>query len=380
MRTEEKIKELMAELEINQSQLAEKSNLAFHTVNRILNGKQVLQPNTLKKIADALGVPISELLDEADSYSILNHQVNGYLEFGGEIKRIRSFTELETWVKKVKPLVAQIPQKAKKIIRINDKNRKIIESQTSSKYDINIIDFNRVETYDATQHNCWAFKGSTDIRDGIAIPLGNQCSGFPFTLYGYQFLTSESAYLCGQFSSNLAEHINIQRELLEEPNGYLAKKRTKRQNVNQIRTDWESFRIQWMLYVIWHKCKSNIDFQHILRSIPPNAIIIENSTTIHEGTSNIWGAKNEELEDARNIITKYIEFQNPYMKRKELDTLIVQERNKINYIGTFANGCNCMGKILKLCQIALLEGNEPPIDYDLLRSKKIYLLGELLIF
>ena len=43
-------------------------------------------------------------------------------------------------------------------------------------------------------------------------------------------------------------------------------------------------------------------------------------------------------------------------------------------------GINCMGKILKMCQLALLDGTEPPIDYDLLRSKQIYLLGKLLTF
>ena len=39
-----------------------------------------------------------------------------------------------------------------------------------------------------------------------------------------------------------------------------------------------------------------------------------------------------------------------------------------------------MGKILKMCQIALRNNVIPPIDYDLLREKKIYLFGELLTF
>ena len=39
-----------------------------------------------------------------------------------------------------------------------------------------------------------------------------------------------------------------------------------------------------------------------------------------------------------------------------------------------------MGKILKLCQLTLVEGKELDIDYDLLTSKNIYLLGELLTF
>lgn len=39
-----------------------------------------------------------------------------------------------------------------------------------------------------------------------------------------------------------------------------------------------------------------------------------------------------------------------------------------------------MGKILMLCKIALRNNTVPPIDYDLLREKKIYLFGELLTF
>lgn len=39
-----------------------------------------------------------------------------------------------------------------------------------------------------------------------------------------------------------------------------------------------------------------------------------------------------------------------------------------------------MGKILKWLQLCLLDGVEPNINYDLLRSKQIYLFGELLAF
>ena len=140
MKTVEIIKELMAEQGVNQTQLAERSGIAFGTLNRILNEKQSLQPNTLQKIAIALGISTFELLDEADSYPLLNNQVNGYLEFGGEIKRIRSFTELEVWVKRVKPLVGELPNRAKSIIRDNNKNSKLILSQSSAIHNFNDID------------------------------------------------------------------------------------------------------------------------------------------------------------------------------------------------------------------------------------------------
>ena len=55
-------------------------------------------------------------------------------------------------------------------------------------------------------------------------------------------------------------------------------------------------------------------------------------------------------------------------------------RNELHYVGKFKGGHNYMGKILKRCQDALLDGTEPTINYDLLREKKIYLFGELLSF
>ena len=80
-----------------------------------------------------------------------------------------------------------------------------------------------------------------------------------------------------------------------------------------------------------------------------------------------------------DIVERYVEYNNPNVKSKELARLKMEERNKIKYVGSY-DGTNCMGKILKLCQLALLNGTEPPIDYDLLRSKQIYLLGKLLTF
>lgn len=217
--------------------------------------------------------------------------------------------------------------------------------------------------------------------------MGNQCDGYPFTFHGHTFYTSESAYLCGQFSNNTEEHKRIQNQLLYEKNGYTAKKKVKNANKSSIRADWNTFMAEWMLYVVWAKCQ-NTDFANKLKSIPKDAVLIENSTTIHEGTSVCWGCKNFELEAARDKIERYTELQ--YMKNvrngkiklniQELKELIQSERDEIQYIGTYSDGKNYMGKILKRCQLALLNDTEPNIDYDLLRSKQIYLFGELLTF
>ena len=220
------------------------------------------------------------------------------------------------------------------------------------------------------------------------LDLGNQCSGYPFLFHGHTFQTSESAYLCGQFSNDTDDCKRIQNQLLYERNGYTAKKKVKNANRELIRDDWEDFMADWMLYVIWAKCRGNKDFADKLKSIPRDAIIMENSTTIHEGTSVYWGSKNKELEEAREKVARYTELQ--YLKKvrqgkikknqSELEATMQAARNEIHYIGTFRTGHNFMGKILKMCQIALLDEAEPPIDYDLLRQKQIYLFGELLTF
>jgi phosphoglycolate phosphatase len=57
----------------------------------------------------------------------------------------------------------------------------------------------------------------------------------------------------------------------------------------------------------------------------------------------------------------------------------MEERNKINDIGEWV-GTNCMGKILTVCKWHLEHNTTPSIDYELLRSKQIYLFGKLLRF
>ena len=124
----------------------------------------------------------------------------------------------------------------------------------------------RMETYDASKLNCWAFRKSIDVRDGITLSLGNLCGGYPFPFCGHTFPTSEAAQ----------------------------------------------------------------------------------------------------------------EKHAPFLKPEYLEKL-EKKRAGICTVGCFV-GQNNMGKILKMCQIALLNKVDPPIDYDLLREKRIYLFGELLTF
>ena len=384
MTTVEKIKKLMSEMKITQTELAERTGLKQPNINRILSGKQSMQPSTLEKIAKGLEVTIWELSDDSISVSVLNNQVNGYLEFNGEIKRITSLSDIKGWLKKYEPIIESIPQEYKSITSKNKKNQKKVETSTE-KYDFSTIDLFLSETIDCSKYHVWSFRKAEDETelDGETLQnnLGNMCIGYPFIMDGENFLNSESAYICGMFSNDTEEHKSIQKKLQNEASGYSAKKAIRRKYEDKKRPDWEEYNVEWMKYVVWTKVNGNPDFKGLLMKIPIDAIILENVSFQNKSavTSTFWGARNEELKKCVDIIERYVEYNNPNVKSKELARLKMEERNKIKYVGSYV-GTNCMGKILKMCQLALLNGTEPSIDYDLLRSKQIYLLGKLLTF
>ncbi len=380
------IKQHLKKSGIKQTKLAEMCRMSFGTINRVLNRKQELKPNTLKVIAEALNLPLHRLLNDT-SKEVMEPEIQGYLEYDGKINKIKSFDNLHKLYKQIVYETQVLPKEAKEIIALNKRNQANVRSHPNQDFQFN-LDWDSEGKYDATKIDCWSFKTSDDKKDGVVLDLGNQCSGYPFLFLGNEFSTSESAYLCGQFSLNSKECKRIQYQLLYERNGFTAKKKVKNANRKLIRQDWSDIMADWMLYVIWAKCRGNEDFANKLKSIPRDAVIIENSTTIHEGTSVDWGSKNSELEEAREKVSRYAELK--YLKevrqgkrkrnQSELDEVKAAARNEIQYIGTFSGGRNLMGKILKRCQLALLEGTEPDINYELLRSKQIYLFGQLLTF
>lgn len=270
-----------------------------------------------------------------------------------------------------------------KQLKINNMdNRYIIGGTCHNSFNSSLFDnivLGRTEEYDARSINCWSFCKGTDIRNGIKLALGNLCKGFPFLLHGHLFQNSETAYLCGEFSVKTSINQSVQRKLVQESNPFIAKKVIKRQHIRYIREDWEEVRLQWMLYVVWRKCIGNVDFRNLLLSLPADAVIIEDSTANHSATSSIWGAKNKELRAIRKEKEKELTAKYSSLKKKELNELISVECGRINNIGCFV-GENNLGKILKLCQIALQHNTVPPVDYKLLKNKGIYMFGELLTF
>ena len=173
--------------------------------------------------------------------------------------------------------------------------------------------------------------------------------------------------------------MDVQHVLLGATSGYAAKHFGKARFLRLVRPDFKSFRLQWMLFVVWQKCKDNADFRRLLLSISEEAILVENTTTDTGGSSEIWGCKNPALHLARLALENELTERHQDMKCKELELLINIETNKVNSIGQW-KGQNNIGKILMICRDCLTRGKEPEIDYDLLDRAEIHLLGNKIIF
>lgn len=238
----------------------------------------------------------------------------------------------------------------------------------------NEIVLERNENYDASKLNCWDFCKGTDIKEGIEMKFGNMLGDFPFVVNGVTFKCSEMLYLCGEFSNNGEESIQIQNDIIASNNGFTAKKLIKNKHKDKIRVDFNAFRVQWMLWVVWQKTKGNNAFQKLLLSIPDDAVIIENSSCQTSATAKVWGCKNMELKRTRAKLKKDIENTSGHMKRKDVERLLSVELNKVTGVGTFV-GENNMGKILMLCRDALQKNIEPDINYRLLSEHDIFLFG-----
>lgn len=185
-----------------------------------------------------------------DESIAIDKQVKGYLEFQGEVTAIRSFSHLKKWYDEVAYNYTTLKDDVKKIKRLNNERESIFRKDKQL-YDFSRMDFQKVEILNTSRFFCYPFKTGKDVRDGLVIPLGNQCSGFPFMFHGQEIPTSEHLYLCGEFSENKDSHLNIQRSIMAEPNGFVIKRYIKTPNKNSVRADWEIIRVQWMLYVIW---------------------------------------------------------------------------------------------------------------------------------
>lgn len=242
----------------------------------------------------------------------------------------------------------------------------------------NPIILDRIEAYDASKLNCYAFRRGADSVEGHSLAVGNMVSGFPFTVEGVTFQNSECAYIAGMFSDDTDNHHELQEALQVETNGFMAKKKIRRFNEDKKRADWEEFNVQWMLYCVWCKVVNNREFRDMLLAIPSDAVIIEDSTFQNGCTAAIWGTKNKVQRQLINEYKKKLEadgFSKAAIKKACDEKRLGDWRKQGVFVGK-----NLMGKILMLCRDAVMRGTTPDINLELLRSKKIYLLGKLLTF
>ena len=393
MTTQEIILQLLEEKGMTKAELARKVGMAQPNLSRLLNGNSQIRKSTLEKIRIALDVDIEELkrfqFVEAskDDASPIGRLVVGYIDYKGKVIRCKDFNELKNTVIALEQEITTIEKERKEITRKNNANKKIVERAVSP--DFSTIDLQSVKTIDCRKQCVWAFRKSEDVvkneGEEVENKLGNMAAcKFKVTIDNdeYAFSNSEALYICGMFSDNTAEHNEIQKALFEEKSGYSAKKNVRRKNEDKKRADWNDFNVEWMKWVILQKVQGAAEFRDLLLKIPSNAIIVENSTFQQKkenDTSAFWGARNEELKTATKTVENYIDFTHPYEKKAIKDRLKMKVRNELQYIGKYV-GVNCMGGILKMAQLYLLNGTPMPIDYDLLNSKYIHLFGHLLQF
>ena len=184
----------------------------------------------------------------------------------------------------------------------------------------------------------------------------------------------------GCFSDGSEEGLRLEELLRDEKNGYMGKKKIRRKNSDKVRKDWNEWNIEWMKFVVWKKCLGNVKFEKLLMRLPQDVVIVEDSTYQAGDGAYVWGCKNLEVRKIKNEVR--MEMNKKYgdvCSKSEVKRMIEEEMKKYRGVGRF-EGRNVMGKILMGCKKCLELGLELDIDYELLRSKKVNILGKVLDF
>lgn len=368
----ENIKALMEARGYTQSSLARELGKHSVQINRVLRGKQPISHKLQMELAELFSVSVEELNGVIGEVSSAAKNVRGFIRVDkNEIKEFYSWKELKKCYKDLIYNFEERPKEIKKLIKECGEKAKKVKSISQQWTDLDLYQF---EEYNTEEVCCWTFRRAEDERDEILNSLGNMCKGYFVEINGMVFQSSEAAYIAGLFSDDTKECLSVQRKLVEEESGYSAKKKIR--NIYEEsygRKDWETFNVQWMLYVVWQKCLQNEDFRELLLKTYKNSIIIENSAMQTGKTADFWGCKNEEWKAAYKKIEANAKLEcsdaNKYKAK------LIKDSDAITQLGVY-KGVNCMGKILTICRECLRTKTEPSIDYELLRSKYIFINGE----
>ena len=90
-----RIEEILRERGITKSQFAEMMGVAKHNVNLLLNTNNTQK---MEKIAEVLGVKFTDLFVADDQPQ---DELNGFVEYKGEIHRIKTKADLENLLKSI---------------------------------------------------------------------------------------------------------------------------------------------------------------------------------------------------------------------------------------------------------------------------------------
>lgn len=83
-----RILELCKEAGINQTELADKIGLSRVGLSKAINGNPTI--STLEKIADALGVPVTELFEKSNTGDIV-----GFVKVGDTVHEVKSAEDVK---------------------------------------------------------------------------------------------------------------------------------------------------------------------------------------------------------------------------------------------------------------------------------------------
>ncbi len=235
-----------------------------------------------------------------------------------------------------------------------------------------------IATY-AGSEKIWSIRRGDDLVWGLDLRISNMYTDYPFEAQGYRWTDTERLYLCGQFSCGTEEEICVQRKIRQYTSPLEAKTWAKREHKALIRGDFAEFRVEWMLWVVWQKAKGSEAFRQALKNVPKEVQLIENSGQETGDTALVWGCRNPTLMEARQTLRQQLEAKYATLSAEEKAPKIGEALNKIATIGQWT-GQNAMGKILTLCRDSIIRGEEPEIDVELLRAKKINILGREIDF
>lgn len=267
-------------------------------------------------------------------------------------------------------------------VRFSDA-RTLRDSDRQEEFDslMGTINLTRSEDYDCSRLNVWSYRKGADVRDGVNIKFGNMCNGFPFQIGDVHFINSECAYIAGAYANRDEECVRIQKLISAENNGQKCKRVYRRipTFTDLMRKDFYDYNVMWMLYVLWQKASTSTEFATLLGRIPVDAHVLENSSLHHGEAATFWGAQNKELMVVRKAVESEVARNNVFRYKKDCKHAQMLAANAINDIGHF-EGANVMGKIIKMCSLSVIYGQEPYIDYQLLGGKELYLCGKRLEF